>query len=647
MTIVRCPKCRVTIPMGEEDWPLNCACGTCYTSPAELLPGLPARRSRRTRPANPTKPAAPKEGPGKELKLLLTAIGFTDWQGCGCAAKVAQMNEWGADGCRTHRATIVGWLREAAGKTSWLSKLAATPKAATVIPAGHWTDPIPWLVDEAIRLAGGEISPAPIFRQRIDPALLLPHEFQFNNSLIRFRGKLLMAYRLGWSKARIAIAELDETYRPVRNWLLDLPHGDAQEDPRLWTFRGELHVSYTAYYPNRRAPFTDVTYARLQETADGWRAAEGFAPQYAGRDHWEKNWGFFEHAGELHCLYSIKTAALPFRVLRVEGERTWDVAEHACPFGGKEGVLHGGAPPVLHQGEYYAWFHRRIGSGHDKTYTIDLLTFEARPPFRPSRHVPAALLVPTTSDRPGATVPHAVFPGGAFLEHNAWHVAFGYYDKWSELARWDVNHIEEALQPLPGGPFDGLSFREDDGGRHVWKQVYFGNEYRLPPRLDGQTVVDVGAHVGSFSRACLDRGAALVVSCEPDTGSLPHLRTNLSAAGERSRIVPAYVSAEPADLASQYLVPMTPDAAAGRVDLAELLAGLPRVDWLKLDCEGPEHEMARLDLSRVRHIVGEVHRRGPLGIESFVADLQRQGFRVEWEALSGSDWLWNFWAERK
>jgi hypothetical protein len=51
-----------------------------------------------------------------------------------------------------------------------------------------------------------------------------------------------------------------------------------------------------------------------------------------------------------------------------------------------------------------------------------------------------------------------------------------------------------------------------------------------------RVIVDVGAHVGSFTRACLDRGAGRVISCEPEFHE--HLRANLAAYGDRVTIVP-------------------------------------------------------------------------------------------------------------
>jgi hypothetical protein len=93
-------------------------------------------------------------GPGTEIEKLLKSLDLAGWRGCGCAGKVRQMNAWGVVGCRKHRDQIVGWLREASRQAGWRTKLAAATKAASIVPPEHWLDPIPWLVDEAIRRGG-------------------------------------------------------------------------------------------------------------------------------------------------------------------------------------------------------------------------------------------------------------------------------------------------------------------------------------------------------------------------------------------------------------------------------------------------------------------------------------------------------------
>lgn len=92
-----------------------------------------AERAERQRPT-------PAEGPGTELKAMLSALGISP-DNCNCNARAAQMNRWGVAGCCEHRLEIAEWLREAAaGK---VTEFAVTDPAEAFLP----------LVDEAIRRA--------------------------------------------------------------------------------------------------------------------------------------------------------------------------------------------------------------------------------------------------------------------------------------------------------------------------------------------------------------------------------------------------------------------------------------------------------------------------------------------------------------
>jgi hypothetical protein len=59
-------------------------------------------------------PPPPNEGPGTELKKLLSRIGITPKAKCKCLARAVEMDIRGCDWCATNVPTIVGWLREEA-----------------------------------------------------------------------------------------------------------------------------------------------------------------------------------------------------------------------------------------------------------------------------------------------------------------------------------------------------------------------------------------------------------------------------------------------------------------------------------------------------------------------------------------------------
>src|SRR5262249_60232974 len=87
---------------------------------------------------------------------------------------------------------------------------------------------------------------------RFDPAKLavpgITSGTCFNGSLLRFGGRLIFAYRIGWAGGTdIAITELTTRYDVRRVIRLPLYHGKAtvgREDPRPFVHEGRLHVAF-------------------------------------------------------------------------------------------------------------------------------------------------------------------------------------------------------------------------------------------------------------------------------------------------------------------------------------------------------------------------------------------------------------------
>jgi FkbM family methyltransferase len=169
------------------------------------------------------------------------------------------------------------------------------------------------------------------------------------------------------------------------------------------------------------------------------------------------------------------------------------------------------------------------------------------------------------------------------------------------------------------------NFRPGTWDRDIYDCVVRDNEYRLPASFGpNDVIVDIGAHIGSFSHACLIRGAGKVVSVEPNPGNFALLMGNL-AAKYSSRIRPihaalchwedqVFVSDGPGpntggggmcdqDYPGANLVP------ALHLDLILRLANGP-IRLLKLDCEGAEWNAFLFGESRldnVQEIVAELH----------------------------------------
>ena len=171
-------------------------------------------------------------------------------------------------------------------------------------------------------------------------------------------------------------------------------------------------------------------------------------------------------------------------------------------------------------------------------------------------------------------------------------------------ASTDVNVICEVLG-------ERSAYAGPPSGDYRWPDVDFS------PR--GCTVLDIGAHIGAFSRYCLREGANAVIACEPEPSNLELLQSNLAEALEAgiAEVRPVAVSSGPPGEALLVLgkersdgventwrhalegdshykdeeltrvpVPTVPLFGAGGA-LTDL------VDFVKLDCEGAEIALLR------------------------------------------------------
>lgn len=219
------------------------------------------------------------------------------------------------------------------------------------------------------------------------------------------------------------------------------------------------------------------------------------------------------------------------------------------------------------------------------------------------------------------------------------------------LERYDDGFVRMDYRP---GSFDREVIREV-----IEHDAYKMRRTRLP---DDATVVDVGAHIGSFSAFTARLfPTARVFSCEmtPDnhallarnTAGLRNVGTTRAAViGARQ---PSGFVRRPGNSGGHYLVwgRKASESAGRTVTLADVLRETrgTRIDFLKLDCEGAEHEILRQaavdgSLRAVRRTAGEYHNfHGEHG-EELAELLRRNGFEVDLRV--GDEHSGMFFAER-
>lgn len=216
---------------------------------------------------------------------------------------------------------------------------------------------------------------------------------------------------------------------------------------------------------------------------------------------------------------------------------------------------------------------------------------------------------------------------------------------------------------------EGVTLREGTYDRLIWESVYVNNEYRLPDMFEpGDVVIDIGAHTGAFSAACINRGAT-IVACEPDQENYEHLHKNLDQFPlfYTQTLLPWAIwrDDQPNNQTVNFSGYQYPDNGqvntGGGTVLCESLHCVTsfslnyllrhfvgrKVRLIKFDCEGSEFPILlhAKDLSKVQEIVGEFHEGYGHKKEELVTCLEGHGFTVTTDGPT-SEGLGHFWARR-
>lgn len=270
----------------------------------------------------------------------------------------------------------------------------------------------------------------------------------FNAGLIEHEGALILASRdrLHGARVHLAVLTSDQHFARHKSSPLSFAHADCaggQADPRLFHFRGRLHVAFYGEDTRGGRETQHQFYAALN---DDLTAGPAYRPRFKGEVAFEKNWGFFEHDGE---LYAVRWIAPHHEILRIDGDIATIAHETYNAGAWSGGELRGGAPPVRVGDEYIVWAHGRLGEGVNAIYSVGVYAFEARPPFRVTRQTVAPLLWATDADRQPNGGCRVVFPQGAILREGKWLVSMGAGDQRIDICEWDAAAVEKLLVPVP------------------------------------------------------------------------------------------------------------------------------------------------------------------------------------------------------
>lgn len=272
----------------------------------------------------------------------------------------------------------------------------------------------------------------------INPQRLLEGTSHFNNSILAYKDKILMSYRLGFNCSRIGICELDRELQPTKNYLIDIPTVHpwstyGREDLRLFEHQGELYGSYIGLGEQGANQM-------LCKFDDHLKIIENWNTEYSERLQNEKNWQFFSYGDELYCVYSI----IPHTVLKGLGNGKFVKAfETTAKIEWSNCYLRGGAPPVRDGDYYYHFFHITVPPGRGfryKRYLAGCYVFIAKPPFTIQKIIPGPIIVPNRQERVRGKS-SVVFPCGAIKIGDEWYVSYGYHDAFARIAVFAENDL--------------------------------------------------------------------------------------------------------------------------------------------------------------------------------------------------------------
>ena len=179
-------------------------------------------------------------------------------------------------------------------------------------------------------------------------------------------------------------------------------------------------------------------------------------------------------------------------------------------------------------------------------------------------------------------------------------------------------------------------------------EVFGLDEYNLPwiDWMDIDYVIDIGAHVGSFTLWTAARSRCKILALEPNPATRQLLESNVKNQKLQDRVIvrgwalaggPGLRRLRPApDSAASALVfeVAVGDLQVEAIDLAGAISAseFPRLDLVKLDIEGAEYEVfhsAPVEILQApRHWVVECHAAAGVSSEAIETALTSAGFEV-------------------
>jgi FkbM family methyltransferase len=214
-----------------------------------------------------------------------------------------------------------------------------------------------------------------------------------------------------------------------------------------------------------------------------------------------------------------------------------------------------------------------------------------------------------------------------------------------------------------------MKFRPGTVDENVYREVITENCYRIDRFQPSDVVIDVGCHIGCFSRLCAERGAGLVLAFELEPENFAIAEENLrdfpqvkllnkavwKTSGTKVHHSGMYMTADGSlkNTGSSH-VDFAPGChtAPGDIEtvtLDEIMAPYPEIAMVKLDCEGAEFEIvpATKSWAKVKRLAGEVHGyRKDYHVPDFYTEIRKHFAKLEVNSYCPEYGLDTFFASR-
>jgi len=264
-------------------------------------------------------------------------------------------------------------------------------------------------------------------------------------------------------KTFLGSVQLDKQFNQIAPFKQIDTKSEFSEDPRIFTANGKLYLSYNDMQENE-------VYSRSMRLAE--LNPETMQPIFISDidqhiNHTEKNWVPFtlkEASGEerIYFGYGIN----PHKIMGMEDPESnqmkhpvfpHNVSLQKMPWPEKKwGVLRGGTPAILVDGQYLAFFHTLFYENKRPWYVMGAYTFESAPPYRVTSVSSEPIVFKGMYETPAVNTAHskkkAIYPAGIVLGieegREVIHISCGENDSLNKILTFDKEALIKSLTPV-------------------------------------------------------------------------------------------------------------------------------------------------------------------------------------------------------